>query len=180
MLQQLRIRYSSTHLVYKVTFRYDWTVTDADNGFLGMQTKGLSCRPDPLHDMEIQSLTPNPVQVNPGAKITVSVSVKIMEHTMKLQLVGCLWHSSAVFGSTGNQSAIAQGTVPFHFTLDTTGFVPGVYNLTATVTILPSINNTQALDQIPANNIAITEFQINTPTSNSSTLPLIAGASWLS
>jgi len=153
------------------------TVTDADNGFLGMESQVYHVVLIPLHDMEIQSLTPNPLSVDPGSKITVSVTVKDNgTYSENFNLTVAYGTPPVIFGSTGNQSAVSQGSVPFKFNLDTTGFAPGVYALNATVTILPSINNTRALDQIPANNIAITEFQINSQPLTSSLLPIIAGS----
>jgi hypothetical protein len=152
------------------------TVTDADNSFKGMQAKAYHVVLIPLHDMWVQSLTPNPLSVNPGGKITVSVTVRDNgTYTENFNLTVAYGTPPVIFGSTGNQSAVSQATLPFKFNLDTTGFAPGVYALNATVTTLPSINNTRASDQIPANDIAITEFQINSQTSNSSSLPLIAG-----
>jgi hypothetical protein len=152
------------------------TVIDSDNGFEGMKAKAYHVVLIPLHDMEVQSLTPNPISVNPGGKITVSVTVKDNgTYTENFNLTLAYGTPPVIFGSTGNQSAVSQATLPFKFNLDTTGFAPGVYALNATVTTLRSINNTRALDQIPANDIAITEFGINSQTSNSSSLPLIAG-----
>ena len=153
------------------------TVTDSDNGFLGMQAKVYHVVLIPLHDMEVQSLTPNPTSLDPGGKITVSVTVKDNgTYPENFNLTVAYGTPPAIFGSTGNQSAVSQGTLPFQFKLDTTGFTPGIYNLTATVTTLPSINNTRALDQIPVNDIAITEFEIKSQTANNSSLPLIAGS----
>jgi len=113
-----RLCYNNSNPLFKYTpslqgdFSVRLTVTDADNGFLGMQTKVYHVVLIPLHDMEIQSLTPNPVQVNPGAKITVSVSVKDNgTYNENFNLSVAYGTPPAVFGSTGNQSAIAQGTV---------------------------------------------------------------------
>ena len=152
------------------------TVTDADDSFLGMQAQVYHVVLIPLHDMEVQSLTPNPASLDPGGKITVSVTVKDNgTYPENFNLTVAYGTPPAIFGSTGNQSVVSQATLPFQFKLDTTGFTPGIYNLTATVTTLRSINNTRALDQIPVNDIAITEFEIKSQTANNSSLPLIAG-----
>jgi len=153
------------------------TVTDDGDHFEGMLAKVYHVISIPLHDMEVQSLTPNPTSLDPGGKITVAVTVKDNgTYPENFNLSVAYGTPPVIFGSTGNQSAASQATLPFQFKLDTTGFTPGIYNLTATVTTLPSINNTRALDQIPLNDIAITEFEIKSQTANTSSLPLIAGS----
>jgi hypothetical protein len=155
------------------------TVVDKDDTFQGMQTKAFSFTANPFHDLRAESIAATPSSAKPGAKIAVNVIVfDNGTFPENFNLTVAYGTSNKIFATSGNQSIISASTKSFNFPLDTTGFAPGVYVLTAKVIVLPSINNTQAIDQIPANNIGTTQIRIEGASSPTSPLLFIVGGAF--
>jgi hypothetical protein len=159
-------------------------VVDGDNTtdynrFEGMKTALFTVTQNPFHDLIAQtppSLTPNPANV--GDKVTVNTNVfnnGTFPETFNLTL--SYGTPATIFGTKANQSITIGATSSFSVTLDTSSLTAGsFYILTANVTVLPSLNNTQGIDNLPTNNVKTTILNMQGAPASSSNLLLIAGA----
>ncbi len=162
------------------SFSVRLTVVDGDNkvgpgNFTGMQTQLFTVSQNPFHDLVAQSITPTPSEAHPGDSVTVNVIVR-NNGTFRENFNLTILYSAptTVFGTQANQSIDIGASIPFTFKLDTSGLAADIYILTAKVTVLPSTDNTKAVENIPANNVASTTLTI-LGGSSSSPLLLIAG-----
>ncbi len=149
------------------------TVVDTDNNFQGMQTQLFTVSQLPSHDLVARITTAVPT-ANPGDKVTVTATVAnngTFPENFSLNVTS----PTTVIRTETNQRILVATSTPFPFTLDTTGFAPGFYTLTAKVTVLPSTNNTNAIDNIPTNNVDMVTLRIEAPSTSTSPLLLLAG-----
>lgn len=152
------------------------TVVDLDDNLIGIRTQIFFVSKTPLHDLIAQNITPNPRQANPGDKVAIKVIVyNNGTFPENFNLLVSYSSPTTTIGTETGQSIIAGDIAPFSFTLDTTGLSPGFYTLTANVTVIPSLNNTNAIDQIPGNNLATNQLNILGTSSSSSPLLLVIG-----
>jgi len=153
------------------------TVVDTDNNFKGMKTELFTVTQNPFHDLIAQTFSATPNPANVGDKVTVNTYVfnnGTFPETFNLTL--SYGPPATIFGTTVNQSIAIGATSSFSMTLDTSGFTPGgFYTLTATVTVLPSLNNTNGIDNLPSNNLKTTVLKMQGAPTSSSNLLLIAG-----
>ncbi len=127
------------------------TVVDTDNNFEGMKTELFTVTQNPFHDLIAQTFTAIPNPANVGDKATI-------------------------FGTEANQNITIGAISSFSVTLDTSNLTAGsFYILTASVTVLPSLNNTQGIDNLPSNNLKTTVLKMQGAPASSSNLLLIAG-----
>ena len=123
------------------------TVTDADNGFVGMKTLRVEVTQQPLHDVSV-SIRLEPQRVRPGEQVQVRLTV-FNEGTFQET-----FNLTVNYGPPARElgSAASQDIAPnppndewFRtFTLDTSGLAPGKYTISANVTI--------AIDDDPSDN----------------------------
>ncbi len=158
------------------------TVVDGDNTtdynqFEGMKTELFTVVQNPFHDLIAQTLSLKPNPANVGDKVTVNTDVfnnGTFPEAFNLTL--SYGTPATIFGTVSNQSITIGTTSSFSITLDTSGFTPGgFYTLTATVTVLPSLNNTKGIDNLPRNNLKTTVLNMQGAPTSSSNLLLIAG-----
>jgi hypothetical protein len=153
------------------------TVVDADNNFEGMKTELFTVAQNPFHDLIAQTFSATPNPANAGDKVTVNTNVfnnGTFPETFNLAL--SYGTPATIFGTEANQSITIGATSSFSVTLDTSSLTAGsFYILTANVTVLPSLNNTQGIDNLLRNNVKTTILNMQGAPTSSSNLLLIAG-----
>jgi len=151
------------------------TVVDSDNNFEGMQTRLFTISQKPFHDLVAQSVSASPSTANAGDKVTVNAIIRNNgTFTEDFNLNVSYTSPTTRVGTENNQTIDNGASSTFSFTLDTTGLAPGFYTLTATVTVLRSVYNSNGFENITSNNIRTTQLQI-AGTSSTGSLLLIAG-----
>jgi len=153
------------------------TVVDTDNNFEGMKTELFTVTQNPFHDLIAQTFTAIPNPANVGDKVTVNTNVfnngTFPENFNLTLLYG---PPATIFGTEANQNITIGAISSFSVTLDTSNLTAGsFYILTASVTVLPSLNNTQGIDNLPSNNLKTTVLKMQGAPASSSNLLLIAG-----
>ncbi len=153
------------------------TVVDTDNNFEGIKTELFTVAQNPFHDLIAQTLSLKPNPANVGDKVIVNTDVfNNGTFPENFNLTLSYGAQGTIFGTVSNQSTTIGTTSSFSMTLDTSGFTPGgFYTLTATVTVLPSLNNTKGIDNLPSNNVKKTILNMQGAPASSSNLLLIAG-----
>jgi PKD repeat protein len=140
------------------------TVVDSDNGFEGMQAQPFAVSQSPFHDLIAQSIfaSPNPASI--GDKVTVNVNVSNNGTSPEnFNLTVSYGSPRIVIGTAANQNIPTGLSSFFNFTLDTSHLTPGLYTLTANVTVLPSSGNPSGVDNNPANNVRSNTLNILPP-----------------
>ena len=123
------------------------TVVDKDNGFEGIKTVLVSVGQTPLHDMSVDRITV-PASAKPGDQVSITILTKnVGTYTETYNLTITIGPPTTTLKTYLNQSlapTFGANTHTFTLTWNTTGWSPGAYQATATVT--------DPLDQNPTNN----------------------------
>jgi len=112
------------------------TVTDADNGFVGMKTLRVEVTEQPSHDVAV-SIRLEPQRVQSGEQVEVRLTVS-NEGTFQetFNLTARYGPPTRELGNATSQDIAPNDEWFRTFTLDTSGLAPGKYTIVATVTIL--------------------------------------------
>jgi hypothetical protein len=128
-------------------FSVRFTVVDKDNGFEGMRTALVSVGQTPLHDMSVDQVGA-PTNAKPGDQVSITVRTKNLgTFTETYNLTVTVSPPTTTLKTYLNQTlapTFGANTKTFTLTWNTTGWSPGAYTVTATVT--------DPLDQKTANN----------------------------
>jgi uncharacterized repeat protein (TIGR01451 family) len=157
------------------------TVVDGDNTtnynqFEGMQTRLFTISQKPFRDVLAQSLDVNPSTAKAGDKVAVTVIIRNNGTIPENFNLNVSYSSPTTnIGAANNQTINNGASLPFPFTLDTTGLAPGFYTLTATVTVLRSLPyNPTGSQNITSDKVVRSQLQIVAASSPTSLL-LVAG-----
>jgi hypothetical protein len=123
------------------------TVVDKDNGFEGMKTALVSVGQIPFHDMSVDRISV-PANAKPGDQVSITIFAKnVGTYTETYNLTVTVGPPTTTLKTFLNQTLVSTfgaNTHTFTVTWNTTGWSPGGYQVTATIT--------DPLDQNPANN----------------------------
>jgi len=140
------------------------TVTDADNSFRGMRAQAYTVSQNPFHDLIAQNMFASPNPVSTGDKVAVNAVVSNNGTSAEnFNLTVSYGSPRIVIGTAANQNIQTGLSSFFNFTLDTSHLTPGLYTLTANVTVLPSSGNPSGVDNNPANNVISSTLNILPP-----------------
>jgi hypothetical protein len=113
------------------------TVVDKDNGFEGMKTALVSVGQTPLHDMSVDQVSA-PANAKPGDQVSIIVRTKNLgTFTETYNLTVTVSPPTTTLKTYLSQTlapTFGANTHTFTLTWNTTGWGPGAYTVTATVT----------------------------------------------